>query len=162
MTAPLTFRFAQEEDVPQILRFIHALADYEAMRDQVHATEDRLRRGLFQEGRGQVLFAVEAGREIGFALFFYNFSAYLGQPVLFLENLCVLPEHRGKGAGEALLRQLAALAVQHGCGRMDWTCLDWNQPSIDFYRAHGARPLPGLTLFRADGEALHKLAEEAH
>lgn len=159
MAAPLSFRFATEDDVSKILFFIKELAAYEKMSDQVVATEDLLRQWIFQEHKAEVLFAVEEGKEIGFALFFHNFSTFLGRSGLYLEDLYVLAEHRGKGAGKALLKQLAAIAVQRQCGRLDWSCLDWNQPSIDFYLSLGAEALSDWTVYRAEGETLKKLAE---
>ena len=159
MAASLSFRFATENDVSKILFFIKELAAYEKMSDQVVATEDLLRQWIFQEHKAEVLFAVEDGTEIGFALFFHNFSTFLGRSGLYLEDLYVLPEHRGKGAGKALLKKLAAIAVQRQCGRLDWSCLDWNQPSIDFYLSLGAEALSDWTVYRAEGETLKKLAE---
>lgn len=159
MAASLSFRFATEDDVSKILFFIKELAAYEKMSDQVVATEDLLRQWIFQEHKAEVLFAVEDGTEIGFALFFHNFSTFLGRSGLYLEDLYVLPEHRGKGAGKALLKKLAAIAVQRQCGRLDWSCLDWNQPSIDFYLSLGAEALSDWTVYRAEGETLKKLAE---
>ncbi|MDY3013713.1 MAG: GNAT family N-acetyltransferase [Evtepia sp.] len=159
MAASLSFRFATEDDVSKILFFIKELAAYEKMSDQVVATEDLLRQWIFQEHKAEVLFAVEDSTEIGFALFFHNFSTFLGRSGLYLEDLYVLPEHRGKGAGKALLKKLAAIAVQRQCGRLDWSCLDWNQPSIDFYLSLGAEALSDWTVYRAEGETLKKLAE---
>ena len=130
--AELSFRFAVREDTPLILSFIRALAAYEQMADQVIATEELLAEQLFDRGNAEVLFALEDGKEVGFALFFHNFSTFLGRAGLYLEDLYVLPEHRGKGYGKALLRQLARIARERGYGRMEWWCLDWNRPSIDF------------------------------
>lgn len=156
----LTFRFACESDAPLILRFIRELAGYEHMLDQVTATEELLADQLFRRKSAEVLFAVEEGREVGFALFFQNFSTFLGRPGLYLEDLYVAPEHRGKGFGKALLQKLAALAVERGCGRMEWWCLDWNRPSIKFYRSLGARPMDEWTVYRLTGETLERLAKE--
>ena len=129
----MTFRFACEADTPLILQFIRELANYEHMLDQVTASEDILADQLFRQKKAEVLFAVEEGQEIGFALFFHNFSTFLGRAGLYLEDLYVRPEHRRKGVGKALLKKLASIAVERGCGRMEWWCLDWNRPSIEFY-----------------------------
>ena len=156
----LTFRFAEERDTPLILDFIRRLADYEHLLDQVVADEATLADQLFGKKNAEVLFALENGKEVGFALFFHNFSTFLGRAGLYLEDLFVLPEHRGKGYGKALFRRLATVAVERGCGRMEWSCLDWNQPSIDVYRALGAVPMDGWTVYRLTGESLDKLAKE--
>ncbi len=158
MPSPVSFRFAVPDDAALILRFIRDLATYERMADQVVATEDLLREWIFEKKKAEVLFAVAEGREVGFALFFHNFSTFLGRAGLYLEDLFVLPEHRGKGYGTALLKKLAALAVERGCGRMEWWCLDWNKPSIALYRALGAQPMEEWTTYRLTGEALQRLA----
>ena len=155
----LTFRFAAEQDTPLILDFIKRLADYEHMLDQVVADEDTLADQLFQKRNAEVLFALENGREVGFALFFHNFSTFLGRSGLYLEDLYVRPEHRGKGYGKAILQKLAAIAVERGCGRLEWWCLDWNKPSIDFYLSLGAKPMSGWTVYRLTGDTLKNLAE---
>ena len=142
----LTFRFATEADTPLILNFIRALAEYEKMLDLVVADEALLADQLFQKRNAEVIFAMEEGKEVGFALFFHNFSTFLGRAGLYLEDLYVLPEFRGKGYGKALLQKLAAIAVERGCGRMEWWCLDWNRPSIDFYKALGAEPMDEWTV----------------
>ena len=155
----LTFRFAEERDTPLILDFIKWLADYERMLDQVVADEATLADQLFRKKNAEVLFALEDGKEVGFALFFHNFSTFLGRSGLYLEDLFVLPEHRGKGYGKAILQKLAAIARERGCGRMEWWCLDWNKPSIDFYRSLGAEPMSDWTVYRLTGETLKNLAE---
>ena len=155
----LTFRFAVERDTPLILEFIKGLADYEHLLDQVVADEVTLADQLFEKKNAEVLFALEDGKEVGFALFFHNFSTFLGRPGLYLEDLFVLPEHRGKGYGKAILQKLAAIALERSCGRMEWWCLDWNQPSIDFYRSLGAEPMSDWTVYRLAGETLRDLAE---
>ena len=155
----LTFRMAESEDTAKILRFIRLLAEYEHMADQVVATEDELRRQLFDDHRAEVLFALLDGEEIGFALFFHNFSTFLGRAGLYLEDLFVLPEHRGRGCGRAIFRELARIAVERRCGRMEWWCLDWNEPSIRFYKSLGAEPMDQWTVYRLTGETLRKLAE---
>ncbi len=157
--AELSFRFAVREDTPLILSFIRALAAYEQMADQVIATEELLAEQLFDRGNAEVLFALEDGKEVGFALFFHNFSTFLGRAGLYLEDLYVLPEHRGKGYGKALLRQLARIARERGCGRMEWWCLDWNRPSIDFYLSLGAEPMRDWTVYRLSGATLKALGE---
>ena len=155
----LTFRFAEERDTPLILDFIKWLADYEQLLDQVVADEATLTDQLFRKKNAEVLFALEDGKEVGFALFFHNFSTFLGRSGLYLEDLFVLPEHRGKGYGKAILQKLAAIALERGCGRMEWWCLDWNKASIDFYRSLGAEPMSDWTVYRLTGETLNSLAE---
>ena len=154
-----TYRFADEKDVGIILQFIRLLAEYEHMENDVVATEEILREWIFEKGKAEVLFAVEDGREVGFALFCYNFSTFLGRAGIWLEDLFVLPEYRGKGYGKGLLKQLAKIAVERGCGRLEWYCLDWNQPSIEFYRSLGAVPLDEWTTYRLTGDTLKKMAE---
>ena len=156
----LTFRFAEECDTPLILEFIRELADYEHLLDQVVADEATLRDQLFEKRRAEVLFALEDGAEVGFALFFHNFSTFLGRAGLYLEDLFVLPEVRGRGVGKAILKHLAALAVERGCGRLEWWCLDWNEPSIAFYRSLGAEPMSDWTVYRLTGDTLRNLAAE--
>ena len=153
-------RQAQRADTGLILRFIRALAAYEKMADQVVATEALLEEWLFDRGAAQVVFALEGDREVGFALYFHNFSTFLGRAGVYLEDLFVLPEYRGKGYGKALLAYLAAQARREGCGRLEWWCLDWNRPSIDFYKRLGAQPMEDWTVYRLTGETLDKLAEE--
>ena len=131
----MEFRFANEEDCGLILSFIKQLAAYEKLSNQVVATEELLREWIFEKKKAEVLFACEGEKEVGFALFFHNFSTFLGRAGIYLEDLFVLPEYRGKGYGKALLKKLAQITVERGCGRLEWACLDWNQPSIDFYRS---------------------------
>ncbi len=154
-----TIRYAERTDIPQILDFIKGLATYEKMSDEVIADEALLTEWLFDKQKAEVLFAVENGTEVGFALFFHNFSTFLGRAGIYLEDLFVLPEYRGRGYGKALLKKLAAIAVERDCGRLEWSCLDWNQPSIDFYRALGAKPMDAWTVYRVTGETLQHLAE---
>ena len=154
----LTFRFAQESDTPLILWFIRALAEYEHLADQVVADEATLKDQLFRRKGAEVLFALEDGKEVWFALFFHNFSTFLGRAGLYLEDLYVLPEYRGKGYGKALFRRLVTVAVERGCGRMEWWCLDWNRPSIGFYKALGAQAMEEWTVYRLTGKALDDLA----
>ena len=155
----LSFRFAVEEDTALILDFIRLLAEYEEMADLVVATEDLLRKQLFGEKHAEVLFAVLDGKEIGFALFFHNFSTFLGKAGLYLEDLYILKEYRGRGYGRALFRELARIAVDRGCGRFEWWCLDWNKPSIEFYRSMGAEAMDEWTVYRIAGNTLTSLAE---
>ena len=155
----VTFRFAVEQDTPLILNFIKELADYEHMLDQVVADEVTLADQLFQKKNAEVLFALENGREVGFALFFQNFSTFLGRSGLYLEDLYVRPDCRGKGYGKAILQKLVSIALERGCGRMEWWCLDWNEPSIDFYRSLGAEPMSDWTVYRLTGDTLKNLAE---
>ena len=124
--AELTFRYAVREDCGLILNFIRELAIYEKMLDQVVATEELLEEWIFDKGKAEVIFACEDGREVGFALFFHNFSTFLGRAGIYLEDLFVMPEYRGRGYGKGLLRQLARIAVERGCGRLEWSCRDWN------------------------------------
>lgn len=156
----LSFREAEEKDCGLILFFIRELAAYEKMSDEVVATEEMLSDWLFHKHSAEVIFACEDGKEVGFALFFHNFSTFVGRAGLYLEDLYVLPEYRGRGYGKALLKRLAAIAVERGCGRMEWVCLDWNQPSIDFYRSLGARPMDEWTVYRVAGGSLEQLARD--
>lgn len=156
-TQGITFRFAEREDIPLILQFIRELADYEKMLDQVVADEETLETWIFDKGRAEVLLAVLDGEEIGFALFFHNFSTFLGRAGIYLEDLYVKPQYRGKGYGKSILRQLAAIALERKCGRLEWWCLDWNKPSIDFYLSIGAEPMSDWTVYRIAGETLKKL-----
>src|SRR5204863_10012796 len=141
-------REATEADVPLILQFIRDLADYERLADRVVATEEMLRRTLFGSPRfAEVLIAEEDGAPAGFTLFFHNYSTFLGQPGIYLEDLFVRPDMRGRGVGKALLAHLARLAKERGCGRLEWAVLDWNTPSIDFYKSLGAVPLSDWEIF---------------
>lgn len=155
----IEFRFATIEDTPLILKFIKELADYEKMLDEVVATEDLLREWIFEKKKAEVIFALIDGKEVGFALFFHNFSTFLGRSGIYLEDLFVLPEYRSNGCGKAILKQLARIAVERGCGRLEWWCLDWNKPSIDFYLSLGAEPMKDWTVYRIAGDTLKNLAE---
>ena len=150
----VTFRKAVREDVPLILEFIKGLAEYEKMSDEVVATEEILDEWLFDKEKAEVIFAIAEGEEVGFALFFHNFSTFLGRAGIYLEDLFVKPKYRGNGYGKAILKRLAQIAVERGCGRLEWSCLDWNQPSIDFYLSLGATPMSGWTGYRLTGETL--------
>ncbi len=149
------------DDVPLILSFIQKLADYEKLSHEVVATEDGLRAVLFGERRyAETVIAYYQNQPVGFALFFHNFSTFLGKPGIYLEDLFVDPEQRGKGFGKALLVYLAKLAHERNCGRFEWSVLDWNEPSIKFYESLGAVPLKEWTMYRLTGAALDKLAGE--
>ena len=152
--ADCRFRFANENDCRLILKFIRSLAKYEKMEDEVVATEELLREWLFEKKKAEVIFAMDGEEVVGFALFFHNFSTFLGRAGIYLEDLYVRPSYRGKGYGKALLEELAHIAVIRGCGRLEWACLDWNQPSIDFYKSLGAVPLDEWTVYRAAGKVL--------
>ena len=156
----VTFRPAAPGDEELMLSFIRALADYEHMTDQVVATPALLREWIFEKKKAEVLFALDEGRAVGFALFFHNFSTFLGRAGIYLEDLFVLPQERGKGYGKALLKELARIAVELGCGRLEWSCLDWNQPSIDFYtKKMHAVPMEEWTTSRLTGETLEQAAK---
>ena len=161
MDETIEFRFARRGDVPQILTFIRELADYEGMLDQVVATEQLLTKWLFEKEKAEVLLGSCGGKTVGFALFFHNFSTFLGRGGIYLEDLYVCPEYRGRGYGKAFLMQLAAVAVERGCGRLEWWCLDWNKPSIDFYLGMGAKAMSDWTVYRIDGERLEAMAADA-
>jgi GNAT superfamily N-acetyltransferase len=151
-------REASEGDVPLILTFIRELADYEKLSHEVVATEEGLRESLFAGRRyAEVLIAEHDGAPAGFALYFHNFSTFLGKPGIYLEDLYVRPELRGSGIGRQLLVKLAHLALQRGCGRLEWSVLDWNEPSIGFYRQLGAVAMDDWTVYRVSDDALRKL-----
>ena len=150
------FRMAERKDVGLILTFIRALAEYENMSDQVVATEELLEEQMFDRGKAKALFVMEDGKEVGFALYFCNFSTFRGRAGLYLEDLYVYPEYRGKGYGKALLSKLAQMAADSGCERMEWWCLDWNRPSIEFYKSLGAIPMDEWTVYRLTGDELKK------
>lgn len=154
------YRFATEADTAVILRFIEKLAAYENMSDKVVATEALLKEWIFEKRKAEVLFAMADGKEVGIALFFHNFSTFLGRAGIYLEDLFVLPEYRGRGYGKGLLRQLAKIAVERGCGRLEWSCLDWNRPSIDFYLSLDAEPMDQWTVYRLTGKTLTDLAKK--
>ncbi len=158
-----SIRFARPDDVPTILALIEGLAEYERLAHEVRATEETLREHLFGERPFcEVLMAEVEARPVGFALFFHNYSTFLARPGIYLEDLFVVPEERGRGYGKALLATLARLAVERGCGRLEWSVLDWNEPSIQFYKALGAVPMDEWTAYRVTGEALTKLGEQGH
>ena len=163
----LSFRYAERRDTALILKFIKELAEYEKMLHEVVATEELLEDWIFNKQKAEVMFAMADGKEAGFALFFHNFSTFLGRAGIYLEDLYVNPEYRGCGIGKALLKKLGKVAKERGCGRLEWWCLDWNTPSIgfykssiDFYRSMGAEPMEDWTVYRIAGESLNKLADD--
>ncbi len=159
--AELTIRPAQESDVPLLLDFIRKLADYERLSTEVVTDENRLRESLFgAKPAAEVLLAYWANQPVGFAVYFHNFSTFIGRPGIYLEDLFVIPAFRGKGVGKALLRHLAGVARKRNCARLEWAVLDWNQPAIDFYRSLGAVPMHDWTVFRVTGMALDDLANK--
>ena len=154
----LKLRFATSNDVSLILGFIKELADYENMTQDVVATEEVLRDSLFERRIAEVIIGEYKNEPIGFALFFHNFSTFLGRPGIYLEDLYVKPGMRGKGIGKTILSFLAKLAIDRNCGRLEWACLDWNEPSIKFYKQMGAVPLDDWTVYRVNDGALGELA----
>ncbi len=160
MDKSVEFRYAERKDISLILQFVRELAEYEKMADLVVADEKETEKWIFDKQKAEVIFALEDGKEVGFALFFHNFSTFLGKAGIYLEDLYVKPEYRGKGYGKALLKKLASIAVERKCGRLEWWCLDWNKPSIDFYLSLGAEPMSDWTTYRIAGETLKNLAKE--
>ncbi|MGH8181613.1 MAG: GNAT family N-acetyltransferase [Steroidobacteraceae bacterium] len=162
MSDTITIRPASREEVPLALEFIRDLARYERLEHEMSASEPDLREALFGERRyAEVVFACSDGTPVGFALFFHNFSTFKGRPGIYLEDLYVRPEARGRGIGKRLLAYLARTAVERRCARLEWSVLDWNEPSIGFYRSLGAAPMDGWTIFRLTGDALALLAGSA-
>ncbi|MCC5909763.1 MAG: GNAT family N-acetyltransferase [Clostridiaceae bacterium] len=155
-----TIRFATEEDIPLILEFIKNLAEYEKMLHEVTATEEILRVSLFEKNQAEVILGEYHGEAVGFALFFHNFSTFLGKANLYLEDLFVKPEMRGKGFGKTLLAFLGKIAVERDCGRLDWWCLDWNTSSIAFYKEMGANAMDEWTVYRVEGQNLIELGDK--
>jgi GNAT superfamily N-acetyltransferase len=154
-----TIRPAVENDVALILQFIKGLGEYEKLSHEVVATEEKLRKTLFKQKMAEVIIGEYGGEPVGFALFFHNYSTFLGQAGIYLEDLFIMPEMRGKGFGKTMLKHLAKLAVERECGRLEWACLDWNEPSISFYKGLGAKALDDWTVYRVTGETLLKLAD---
>lgn len=153
------FRFATRKDCGLVLEFIKRLAAYEKLESEVVATPELLEEWIFEKQKAEVVFALEEGKEVGFALFFHNFSTFLGRAGVYLEDLFVLPEYRGRGHGKGLLRKLAQITLERGCGRLEWCCLDWNAPSIAFYKSLGAVPMEEWTIYRLTGETLDAMAK---
>lgn len=160
MNNSFNIRKAQPGEEGLVLEFIKKLAEYEKCADEVVANEATLRQSLFEERSAEVVFAEEDGVVIGFALFFHNFSTFVGRKGLYLEDLFIIPEKRGKGYGKALLKYLAKLAVERNCGRMEWICLDWNKPALTVYRSIGAIPMEEWTIQRLNEQTLKQFAEK--
>ncbi len=156
----MDYRFAERKDAALILDFIKGLAEYEKLSDEVVATPETLEEWIFDRQKAEVIFALEDGAEVGFALFFHNFSTFLGRAGLYLEDLFVKPAYRGRGYGKGLLAALAKIALERGCGRLEWVCLDWNKPSIDFYKSLGAVSMDDWTIYRVAGDTLKQLSEQ--
>lgn len=154
-----SFRFAQPQDVALILKFIKDLAEYEGLLSEVVATPQLLEQWIFQKQKAEVLFVLENNKEVGFALFFHNFSTFLGRSGIYLEDLYVMPDYRKKGYGKALIKQLAKIAAERGCGRLEWWCLDENKLGVDFYLSLGAKAMDEWTVFRIDGDTLKDMAK---
>ncbi len=157
MNSEVKIRFAQESDLGTILAFIKELAEYEHLSDQVVADEATLKEWIFEKKKAEVLIAEDGGVPVGFALFFHNFSTFLGRAGIYLEDLYVQPQQRGRGTGKALLKRLAQVTVERGCGRLEWSCLDWNKSSVQFYLNLGAVPMEGWTTYRVTGDLLQKM-----
>ena len=155
-----TIRSAVEHDVALILKFIKGLGEYEKLSHEVVATEEKLRKTLFKQKMAEVIIGEYGGEPVGFALFFNNYSTFLGQAGIYLEDLFIIPEMRGKGFGKTMLKHLAKLTVERDCGRLEWACLDWNEPSICFYKGLGAKALEDWTVYRVTGDRLQKMAGE--
>jgi len=155
----LTIRKTKEEDIPVILDFIKKLAEYENLQGEVFATEELLNKWLFEEKVAEAVLAVVSDEYVGFAVYFYNFSTFLGKGGVYIEDIFVKPEHRGKGYGKALFMYLAKTAKERDCGRLEWSCLDWNKPSIDFYLSFGAKPMDEWTVYRLTGETLDDIGK---
>lgn len=155
-------RKATENDTKTIFSLIHQLAVYEKLEHEVVTTVDELKENIFYKKYAEVLIAEEHGKPIGFALYFFNFSTFVGKPGLYLEDLFVEPRYRGKGYGKKLLIELAGIAAAKNCGRMEWSVLDWNEPSIQFYKSMGAKPMDEWTVYRLTEEKIHQLAKTDH
>lgn len=155
----MTFRQAKAGDEGLVLEFIRGIAQYEKMLDEVVATEESIREWMVEKKMVEVIFAEAEGDTVGFALYFQNFSTFVGRAGLYLEDIFVKPQYRKKGYGKAIFKKLAQIAVERGCQRFEWVCLDWNQPSIDFYRSMGAVPMDQWTIYRLSGDAIKKAAE---
>ena len=160
MKSDVAIRKAERQDVPLLLEFIRGIARFGKMENEVIASPEVLEREMFDEHRSEAMFAVVDGREVGFALYFYNFSTFIGPSGLYLEDLFVLPEERGKGYGKALLLHLVKTAREHHCGRMEWMSLDWNKTANDFYRSLGAVPIDECTVYRLDAAAIERLSKD--
>jgi len=160
LTEQFKIRPAEESDVKLILQFIKGLGEYEKLSHEVVATEEKLQNTLFKQKMAEVFIGEYGGEPVGFALFFHNYSTFLGQAGIYLEDLYIIPEMRGKGFGKTMLKHLAKLAVDRDCGRLEWACLDWNEPSISFYKGLGAKALEDWTVYRVTGETLVEMAKD--
>lgn len=160
MDKNFNIRFATREDIHLILELVKELADYEKMLHEVVATEELMEEWIFDKQKAEVIIGEEDGKPVGMALFFHNFSTFLGRAGIYLEDLFVRPEYRGRGYGKALLQKLAQIAVERGCGRLEWWCLDWNEPSIKFYKSLGAEPMEEWTTYRITGETLQEFGKQ--
>ena len=156
----ILLRFAEEKDIAVILGFIRGLAEYEHLLDTVKIKEADINEYVFEKKLIEVVIGEYDGTPAGFALFFHNFSTFLGRPGIFIEDIFVKPEFRGKGLGKILFSFLAKIAVERKCGRLEWACLDWNKPSIEFYKSQGAQAMDEWTIYRITGDGINKLAEE--
>ena len=153
-------RYANIDDIDKIIYFIKELAVYEKMQDEVVTNKDLVKKWIFDLKIAEVLFVMEQDKEVGFALFFHNYSTFVGKAGIYLEDLYVLPNYRHKGYGKALIKKLASICIERECGRFEWCCLNWNKPSIDFYLSLGAKPMDDWTTYRLDGDALINLTKD--
>ncbi len=153
------FRYAEEKDAALVLDFIKGIAAYEKMLDLVINTEEMIKEIVFEQKKAEVIFVLEGEKEVGFALFFHNYSTFVGRAGMYLEDLFVWPEYRGKGYGKALFCEVARIAKERNCGRMEWTCLDWNTPSINFYLSRGAVPMDEWTTYRLTADKIDELVK---
>lgn len=153
----ITFRYAESKDIPLILQFINKLAEYEKIAQDVHATEALLYEWMFEKQRAEAIIAAADGKDIGFALFYQTFPAYLGKGGIYIDDLYIDSEYRGKGIGRKLFGHVAEIALERGCGRLEWCCLNWNNSSMEFYRSLGALPLDECTVFRMSEETIGQL-----
>lgn len=158
MGKSVTVKEAGREDIPVVLEFIRGLAEYEKLKHEVEADEETLKREMFDKGGARALIAFCGETPCGFALYFYNFSTFLGKRGIYLEDLFVRPDFRGRGVGGRLLSELAGIALREGCGRLEWSCLDWNTPSVEFYKSRGAKSMDDWTVYRVTGDTLTALA----
>lgn len=156
----VSFRYAEIKDIPLIFQFVKKLAEFEQIPEAVFATEELLKEWMFEKQRAEVVFAMVNGKEIGFSFFYQTFPAYLGKGGLYIDDLFIDQEYRGKGYGKKLLGHMAEIALERGCGRLEWCCLNWNESSMNFYRSLGAVPLDECTVFRASEKVIKHLAEK--